>query len=118
MPALQFTTFGAVKPLDNQTVEIPDDRRADFANAVTYFSAQPNTAKLSVTMDSVKDADLLRAQIKQYAREHNLSAGLPAKDKFGNTLNEGTKVTFRFAPHRDKTTAAPVTTTQDTPAAK
>lgn len=94
--------FGATSTrlVDNSTVDISDARRAAFAQEAMRFSNLPVTAKRELIVPTESDADLIRLQIKQFAREHNYIAGFPVESKDGRRLNEGTTVTFRLAPRR------------------
>jgi hypothetical protein len=140
-----FTTFGTVTEVNNRRVDIPDDRRADFARAATYFSGKPNTTKLSMELPSESDANELRKQLQSYADEKDLSLNLPrfvdahrtadktdaktgkvtpGKDVEANKVprhyNTGRNVTFRFAIKRDedRPMSGPVTTIVPASAAK
>lgn len=83
--------------IDNNSVNIPDNRRCAFSQEVTHFSALPNTHKRELTMPSEADADLLRLQLRQYAREFDLICSFPDKAKDGRLLNAGCTVTYRIA---------------------
>lgn len=100
---LDFSIFGAVsvRMVDNQTVDIPPARRAAFAQEVAHFSALPNTKKRELVLPSAADANLLRAQLKSYAREHDLNVAFPVEDKFGRRLNDGAMITYRIAPRTE-----------------
>jgi hypothetical protein len=94
--------FGATstRMVDNATVFIPDNRRHAFASEVSHFSALPNTSKRELVLPTEADADLLRAQLRCYARENGYTINLPAEDKFGRALNAGLVLTYRIAPRR------------------
>lgn len=109
-----------------------------FAQAVTHFSAKPNTATLERNFSTEAEADAFRAKIVYYAETHNLTPGLPkfvdahmskeVVDKETGKItkpaklipangkpkhwNNGVNVTFRFAKPKDKSTSnGPVITT-------
>jgi hypothetical protein len=97
-----LSAFGAVsqRMVDNSTVEISPARRSAFASEVTHFSALPNTSKRELQMPDSESADMLRLQLRQYARENDLIVGFPVESKDHRQLNSGTTVTYRIAPRR------------------
>jgi hypothetical protein len=98
-----FAALGVVshRIVDNSTVDIPANVRKVLATEVTYFSGQPNTTKRELVFPDSAAADLFRAQIKSYAKEHDLGAYLPVEDKFSRKLNAGNLVTYRFSARKD-----------------
>jgi hypothetical protein len=69
-----FSVFGAVsteeiKGTKPARVEINEARRAAFAQLVSYFSAQPNTTKRSLTLPTDEAAEQLKAELQTYADE-------------------------------------------------
>ena len=113
-----FAALGIVssRVVDNSTVAIPANVRMVLAGEVTYFSGQPNTTKRELTFPTEAAADLFRAQLKSYAKEHDLNVYLPAEDKFERKLNAGVLVTYRFSARKD-VSAVDTKTVTVTPAA-
>ena len=118
---MERTLFGAVRELDNNSVTIPAEVEEWLADEARILATKPNTCKTSVDVASVgmtaHDAETLRAQVKQFAKNHNLAVSLPDSTKFEQGLNMGTRVTFRLAPRKPKTQSGPVTSTRRQPAA-
>jgi len=91
-----FSTFAATET-NNSTVTIPDDRRADFAAAASYFSANTNRHTLTAPLPDEPAAKLFAKQLRQWATEHNMST---------SPVRAGNMVTWRFARVRDAGTPA------------
>lgn len=127
-------------------IDIPEERRAGFARAANVFASPdvPNTYTLPVTLPTDEAAEEFRAQVKAYAADHGLTAGLPkyipahrTKDvvdaktgkitnpahdvpanKVPKHYNQGRDVHFRFTPTRVKSPVdtKTVTVTHQAPA--
>lgn len=94
--------FGATSTrlVDNSTVFISPERRTAFAHLANHFATLPVTSKREMVLPDSDAADLLRLQIRQFAKEFNLICGFPVESKDHRQLNAGCVVTFRIAPRR------------------
>lgn len=112
-----MSAFGAssTRLVDNSTVFISPERRQAFAHLANHFAGLPVTSKREFVLATEADADLMRLQIRQFARENNLICGFPTESKDHRQLNAGCVVTFRIAPRRadDDADAEEVATVTD-----
>jgi hypothetical protein len=104
----EFSSFGAVqvRPVKSWWAEISPALAADFANCVTYFSAQSNRTKLEVTFTEAGAAEKFADQIKTYADQHDLAYAADVEE---------TTVRFRLVRHREPNANGEVTVTPVTP---
>jgi hypothetical protein len=142
---LSFGGNATVGELTKTTkVAIPEEVRAGLARAANVFAAIPNSNVLPVMFPTDAEAETFKAQVRQYAEDHNLTAGFPkfvdghmTKDvtdektgkitnpahwvpanKVDPSWNVGRDVHFRFATKRPTSTVdtKTVTVTQAAPA--
>ena len=97
-----FGTLANVEITRTDTVVIPDDVRADFARAVTYFSGQSNRVRLTVGFPTEDDAKTFCKRADTYGKETGHRA---------LCQREGSKVTFRFSKPRGASKTSPVVVT-------
>jgi hypothetical protein len=101
-PFAALGTDVKVRSVNNSTVDIPDNVRKLIASEVTHFSGLPNTEKRELTFPTEERANKYRMQLKSYAREHNLNCYMPATLKDGTEANTNGRVTYRLAPHTER----------------
>jgi hypothetical protein len=106
-----FASMGIVEShiVTSKSVDIPPMVRKYLAIQLADH-AKMNKNRTSVRLLSEVQADLLRAQVKSYALEYNLNLSMPTENEFGDKLNAGARVTFRFTVKSEpKPKSGPVT---------